>query len=154
MNEQLLESLNNLISNPYTLIFLGLIFPFILLFIRRFYPEDLRRRMEKEEDCTLKLQQKPQMTLARKVLLFGGLVIAVISFIVSHYVFPTIKDLFINLLLVGIMPMVIWVLYVDYKLGKDKNCNDVVVGYKFMKWFGIFSLIVFVILSVIVVINE
>ena len=110
--------------------------------------------MEKEEDCTLKLQQKPQMTLARKVLLFGGLVIAVISFIVSHYVFPTIKDLFINLLLVGIMPMVIWVLYVDYKLGKDKNCNDVVVGYKFMKWFGIFSLIVFVILSVIVVINE
>jgi len=145
MSEQALERLENLITNPYAWLLFAFIMSlsYILKFLRRFYPESVRQKMEKEEACTFEHQQKPQMIFVRKVVTFSFLPIIFISLIVSHYFFPMIKGLFVYLLLVGMIPIAIWAMYVEYKISKDENSNDVIVGYKYLKFPNIILTVAF-----------
>lgn len=159
MNELQWERFENLVSDPYTWVFFIFIMSlsYILQYLRRFYPKSLREKMEKEEACNLEYQKKPEMKLVRKIILFGLLFSIIISYLITYNLLQNLGnkiETFRNILLGIYIPIILTTLFYEYKTTKDKNCNDVIVGYKFIKWVGMFLLVTFVILSVIVVINE
>ena len=142
---------------------LGVIFifiislPVILQYIRRFYPKSLREKMEIEEACTLEVNQKPEMKRMRKIVFIGFVLSGIISYLLAYYFLPVIQTkfkMFINIFVGSIGLVAGYAMLSEYKTNKDENCNEKIVGYKFMKWFGIFSFIGFCILTIIVVWNE
>ena len=142
---------------------LGVIFifiislPVILQYIRRFYPKSLREKMEIEEACTLEVNQKLEMKRMRKIVFIGFVLSGIISYLLAYYFLPVIQTkfkMFINIFVGSISLVTVYAMLSEYKINKDENCNEKIVGYKFMKWFGIFSLIGFCILTIIVVWNE
>ena len=135
MSELQLERLTNMINNPYTwiLVVFAMTLPSILKYIRRFYPESLCEKMEKEEACALEYNQKPQIKSYNKLVIFGIYGSIAISYIISYYFFENIENkwnLFIKILsgliLVGLIPIAIY----EFRTRKDKECSDVIVGYK------------------------
>jgi len=139
VSEQALERLSNLASNPYTWILFIFIMslPYILKYLRRFYPEKLRKKMDKEEACTLEYQQKPEMKFVRKIILIGMLSVIFISYFVSFYFLTNLINplaTFRNLFLIGALIVVIIAISFESKIKKDENCNEVVVGYKYLKF--------------------
>lgn len=129
----------------------------ILMYLRRFYPDSVREKMQREEACTLAVNQKPEMKRLRKIVFIGFVLSVVISYILAYYLLPVIQTqfkMFVNIFIGSTSLVAGYSMLSEYKINKDKNCNDKIVGYKFMKWFGIFSLVAYCILIIIFVWNE
>jgi len=146
VNEKQIEMLTNLVNNPYTWLFLGFIvsLAYILQYMRRFYPNHWQEAMAKEEACTLEFQKKPEMKLVRKITLIGFLSMIFISYILSFHLLSDLVnplDTFTKIFLSGAMFIMAISIYYQSKIKKDKNCNDVIVGYKFMKIVGIIEIL-------------
>ncbi|HFD14653.1 MAG TPA: hypothetical protein ENJ34_05035 [Epsilonproteobacteria bacterium] len=161
MNEQQLEMLTSLVTNPYTWVFFICVIslPYILLFIRRFYSKSLREKMEKEEACTLEHRENPKVQLLSKIILISFFVSIFISYLTAYYLFDDIEEKFDTAvsLFWGMMFIVMIISgYFDDKLTKDKNCNDVIVGYKYLKFPNIIltaTVFCFVILGILYLIR-
>ena len=154
MNELQWERFENLVTNPYTWAFFifAMSLPYFLRYIRRFYPEKLQEDMKKEEACTLEYQRKPEIKLIRKIVLFGFLSSLLISYLIVYYLLDNIEnkfklwlDIFLGL---SVMIMIISGV-LEHRVKKDKNCNDVIVGYKFMKIVGIMEILFVVIMGIL-----
>lgn len=133
------ERAMNLLTNPYTwvLFIFVMLLPYILKYIRRFYPESLREKMEKEEACTLEYQENPKVQMLYKIIQASFFISIFVSYLTVYHLFDSIENKFKTAfnLFVGIMSFIVIVgVYFDYKLSKDKNCNDVIVGYKYLKF--------------------
>ncbi len=139
MDDQALERLLNLINNPYTwgLFVFVMALPYILKYMRRWYPKSWQESMAKEEACTLEYQQKPEMKFIRRILSIGLVSVVLISYVLAYYILPNIEyhlKTFRDLFLIGAVIIVILTIYFESKIKKNKNCNDVIVGYKYLKF--------------------
>jgi hypothetical protein len=154
VNELQMERLTNLVTNPYTWLFLvfAMSLGYILQYIRRFYPNHWQEAMAKEEACTLEFQKKPEMKLVRKIIQIGFLSMLFISYILA---FHLLKDLenplttFRNILYSGAMIIAGIAIYFEYKIKKDKSCKDVIVGYKFIKMVGIIEIVFILVMGIL-----
>ena len=154
MNEKQIEMLTNLASNPYTWLFFVFVISvgYILQYMRRFYPKSWQEAMAKEESCTLEFQKKPEMKLVRQIMTIGILSTIFISYIMAFYL---LKDLgnplntFTNILIGGAILIIVISIYYESKIKKDKNCKDVIVGYKFMKIVGIIEILFILVMGVL-----
>ena len=129
----------------------------ILMYVRRFYPDSVREKMQREEACTLEVNQKPEMKRLRKIVFIGLVLSVVISYILAYYLLPVMQTqfkMFVNISIGSTSLVAGYSMLSEYKINKDKNCNDKIVGYKFIKWFSIFSLIGLCIMIIIVAWNE
>jgi len=130
---------------------------YVLKHMRRFYPAKLQEKMAKEEACTLKVNKKPEMKAMRKNVFIGFVLSIIISYIISYYLIASVDNTFRTFtnIFIGLFSLVaIYAMVTEYKINKDKNCNDMIVGYKFMKWVGIFMGLVFVIALIIAIIVD
>lgn len=133
-----MENFIHIWTNPYSWLLIGTIIalPYLLKLMRRLYPESLRKKMEKEEACTLKLYQKPQMRTLRKNMVFAFVISFIASYVVGYHLVEstdplgTSKNIFVLL----IVPIVLYAIVIEYKITKGKSCIDAIVGYKYIKW--------------------
>ena len=138
MNEKQIEMLTNLVSNPYTWLFFAFVISvgYILQYMRRFYPKSWQEAMAKEEACTLEFQKKHEMKLIRKIVLLGFLSSLGISYLIVYYLLENIENKFrlcMDIYLSFSVVIMIIAGVLAHRIKKDKNCNDVIFGYKFMK---------------------
>ena len=159
MNEQQTQMLSNLVTNPYTWIFFGFIIAlsYILQYLRRFYPKHWKEAIAKEEACHLEYRKKPEMKLVRKITNIGFLSILLISYVLSFHLLTDLVnplDTFKNIFLSGAVFIMLISIYYQSKIKQDKNCNNVIVGYKYIKIVGIVEIIIFIILLIIFVLKE
>ena len=139
MSEQQLERLTNLVTNPYTWLFLifAMSLPYLLKYIRRFYPSTLREKMDKEEACTIAHQKKPEMQFVQKILVFGLLFSIVVSYVITYQLLSNLENslrTFQNIFLGIYFPIMLVGLFYEHRIAKNENCNDVIVGYKYLKF--------------------
>ena len=93
--------------------------------------------MEKEEACTLEFNKKPKIKFLNKVMLTGMVSSIVISYLITYHLLSNLENqlsMFINLLGSMILLIVIIISILQSKVKNDKNCNDVIVGYKYLKF--------------------
>jgi len=141
VNEKQIEMLTNLVTNPYAWVFFifTMSLPYTLIFIRRFYPEKLRDKMEKEEACTLKYNQKPEVKLYNNLVLLGMSGSVVISYFISYYLVDNVDDklrLSINIFSGMVLVIIVIIGIYEYitRKDKDKDCSEVIVGYRYLKF--------------------
>jgi len=142
-----MEKLIYLFTNPYTWLFIVLIFvlPSVLIYIRRFYPEKLQQQMAEEEACILEINTKPEMKQMRRNVSIGFVLSLFISLLVAYYYesLEIFKIVFISLMgLVAIYSML-----VEYKINKNKTCNHISVKY-YIAMLAIIFVITFVVILV------
>ncbi len=146
MNEVQWEMLKNLATNPYTWVFLGFIFSigYFMQYMRRFYPKSWQESMAKEEACNLEYHKKPEMKLVRKIINIGFFSMLIISYVLSFHLLTDLVnplDTFKNIFLSGAVFIMLISIYYQSKIKKDNNCNNVIVGYKFIKIIGIIEIV-------------
>ena len=146
MSEYQFIMLTNILTDPYTWLVLGFIISvgYILRYIRRLYPKSLQEAMEKEEACTLRYQKNPEIKLIRKIINMGLLSMLFISYILSFHVLTDLVNplyTFMNIFLSGAVLIIVIGDYYKGKIKKDKSCNNVIVGYKFIKIVGIIEIL-------------
>ena len=143
-----MEKLKYLFTNPYTWLFFAFILslPYILTYMRRFYPKELQKQMEKEEACTLKRNQKPEMKTMLKNVRLGSLFAFLISVLIA-YSSENSLEVFKTFFLIIMMPIFIYAMAMEYKINKNKNCNHVSVKYMLVM-FAIIVLIAFIVVLV------
>jgi len=154
VNELQIERLTNLLTNPYTwlLFTFTMLLPYILKFIRRFYPKSWQEAMAKEEACTLEFHKKPEMKLVRRIITIGILSTIFFSYILVFHFLKNLENplnTFRNIFLSSAMFIVAISIYYESKIKKDKNCNDVIVGYKFMKIVGIIEILFILVMGIL-----
>ena len=154
MNEQQTQMLSNLVTNPYTWIFFGFIIAlsYILQYLRRFYPKSWKKAMAKEEACHLEYRKKPEMKLVRKIINIGLLSMLLISYVFSFHLLTDLVNplnTFTFIFYAGAMLVIAVSIYYQSKIKKDKNCNDVIVGYKFMKIVGIIEILFILVVGIL-----
>jgi hypothetical protein len=154
VNELQWERLENLVTNPYTwvLFVFAMSLPYVLKFSRRFYPKKLQEKMKKEEACTLEFNQKPKIKFLNKVMVTGMASSIVISYLITYHLLSNVEkqlSMFVNLLASMILLIVIIIAFLQSKVKNDKNCNDVVVGYKFIKIVGIIEIIFIFVMGIL-----
>ena len=143
-----MEKLKYLFTNPYTWLFFAFILslPYVLTYMRRFYPKELQKQMEKEEACTLKRNQKPEMKTMLKNVRLGSLFAFLISVLIA-YSSENSLEVFKTFFLIIMMPIFIYAMAMEYKINKNKNCNHVSVKYMLVM-FAIIVLIAFIVVLV------
>ena len=146
MNERLL----NLITNPYTWAFIvfTMALPYILQYMRRFYPEKLRKQMEKEEACTLEKQQKPEMRRVRKYMFIGFFFSALLTICLPYY-FEIEKRNIRWIFIISMTPITLYVMLVEHRISKGKNCLQFYDKKQYLQLLGIFVVITTVIVIII-----
>jgi len=155
-----MEKLNYLLTSSYIWLFILFSFslPYLLKYMRQLYPEHVRKKMELEEACQLEYNQHPKIKRIRKYLTFSILFFIILSYIISYYLLsPSERTFqkFANLFICFSMPIVIYFGVVEYSVYKEgKNCKEVIVGYKFMKWLGILEVLIIVSLMIFLGIKE
>ena len=143
-----MEKLKYLFTNPYTWLFFAFILslPYVLTYMRRFYPKELQKQMEKEEACTLKRNQKPEMKTMLKNVRLGSLFAFLISVLIA-YSSENSLEVFKTFFMIIMMPIFIYAMAMEYKINKNKNCNHVSVKYMLVM-FAIIVLIAFIVVLV------
>jgi len=139
VNELQWERFENFVTNPYTwLLFVFTVsLPYILRYIRRFYPEKLQENMKKEEACALEFNQKPKIKFLNKVMTTGMISSVVISYLITYHLLSNLENklsMFVNLFASMILLIVLIISILQSKVKNDKDCNDVIVGYKYLKF--------------------
>jgi len=144
------NTFENLITNPYTWLFIifTMALPYILQYMRRFYPEKLRKQMEKEEACTLELQQKPEMKRTGKYLAIGFFV-AIILTICIYYTFDIAKKHIGVIYTIFLSPTFIYVGVLQHKIKKGKNCLQFYDKKEYLQLVGIFVVITAIIVTIV-----
>jgi len=142
-----MEKLKYFLTNPYTWLFIIFIFslPYILKYMRHFYPEKLQEQMAEEEVCTLEKSKKPEMKRLQKIFQIGTLFSFFVTLLVAYYYqsLEVTKTVFISLMsLVAIYGTV-----TEYKINKDKTCSHVSVKY-YIAMLAIVLVIAFVVILV------
>ena len=86
MNELQMERLTNLVTNPYTwlLFAFAISLPYILKYLRRFYPDNVRKKMEKEEACMIENNAKPKVKQLNRIFLLSMFTIPTLFFSVLY----------------------------------------------------------------------
>jgi len=123
MNEQALENLKYLLTNPYIWLFIIFIIclPYILRYMRQFLPKNLQEQMAKEEACTLKVNEKPEMKRMRKNMTIGIFISFVTSILISYFSEDSLHTFrIIFMCMMGIIAL--YSMVVDYKVNKGRNC--------------------------------
>ena len=142
-----MEDLKYLFSNPYVWLFIIFSFslPYILKYIRRFYPEKLQQQMAKEEVCILEKSKKPEMKHLQKIFQIGTLFSFFVTLLVAYYYqsLEVTKTVFISL----VSLIAIYVTVSEYKIKKDKTCSHISVKY-YIVMFVIICIITFVLATV------
>ena len=129
-----MEKLKYLFANPYAWLFFAFIFtlPYLLKYMRRFYSEELQKKMKKEEVCIMEFQQKPEMKRMRKIVFIGFVLSVSVSYIISYILMDTSCDttrIFINIFLVLATPIMIYAIVVEYKYDTiDSALTDIFQG--------------------------
>ena len=143
-----MEKLKYLLTNPYSWLLFAFILslPYVLTYMRRFYPKELQKQMEKEEACTLKRNEKPEMKTMLKNVRLGSLFAFLISLIIAYFAENSL-EVFKTLFMIIMMPIVIYAMVMDYKINKNKNCNHVSVKYMLVM-FAIIVLIAFIVILI------
>ena len=153
-----MEQLKLLLTNPYSWLLIGVVvgLPFLLKLMRRLYPESLRKRMEEEEACTLKLYQNPKIKRLRKGLFLALSVSIGISYAIGYHLIDSSNPLRTSLKVFYPL-MITAALYIgvaEYKITKGKNCNDVIVGFRYIKWAGIVVAVIIAMTLIIIGMKE
>ena len=153
-----MEKLTYMFANPYSWLFISVVvgLPFLLKLMRHLYPETLRKRMEEEEACILELYQNPKLKRLRKGLFLALGVSIGVSYVAGYHFIDSPNPLRTSLN-VFYPIMILAALYlgvVEYKITKGKNCNDVIVGYKYLKRIAITEAAIIVVLMLITVVKE
>jgi len=154
VNEQQTQMLTNLVTNPYTWLFFVFIIalPYVLQYLRRFYSKSWQKAMAKEEACRLEHHKKPEMKLVRKIINIGFLSMLFVSYVLSFHLLTDLVNplkTFTYIFFGGAMLIMAVSIYYESKIKKDKNCNDVIVGYRFMKIVGIMEVLFIVIAGIL-----
>lgn len=150
MNEQALQHLKYLLTNPY--IWLLLIFticlPYILRYMRRFYPKKLQEQMAKEEACNLELHQKPEMQRTRKNMMVGIFISFVTSLAISYFSENSLSTFAI----VFVSMMGALALYggiVEHRESKGKKCLEIYDKRELLTQIGIYGGLVVLLIFII-----
>jgi len=146
MNERLL----NLITNPYTWVILVFIMalPYLLNYMRRFYPEKLRKQMEKEEACTLELQQKLEMKRMRKYITIGFIFSALLTVCIAYY-FEIERGNISWIFIISMTPITFYAMIVEHRISKGKKCLQFYDKKEFFILVGIFVVVTSIIVTII-----
>jgi len=151
-----MEKLIYLFSNPYTWLFIIFTFslPYILKYMRRFYPKKLQQQMAEEEACILEINTKPEMKAMRKNVFIGFVLSIIISYIISYYLIASVDNTlrtFTNIF-IGLSSLVaIYAMVTEYKINKDKkNCSDIYDKREFFTQIGIYGSLVVLLIFIIV----
>ena len=139
MNELQWERFENLVTNPYTwvLFIFTMFLPYILKYIRRFYPKKLQEKMNKEEACTLEFNQQPKIKFLNKVMTTGMISSVVISYLITYHLLSNLENklsMFIDLFGSMLLSIALIISILQSKVKNNKDCNDVIVGYKYLKF--------------------
>lgn len=150
MNEQAMQHLKYLLTNPYTWLFLifTICLPYILKYMRRFYPRKLQEQMEKEEACNLELYQKLEMQRTRKNMIAGIFISFGISVVISYFsenILSTFEIVFVSMMGVVVLYSVI----VDYRINKGKNCLKIYDKRELLTQIGIYGGLVVLLIFII-----
>jgi len=151
--EQQLERLTNLVTNPYAWIFFTFLIslPYILKFVRRCYSKNLQESMEKEESCTLEFQKSKERKSIRNFTLIGFFSLVIVSYIFIYQLLD-IHHKFEVFMMISFSIMIFFALFrmlKEFQVLKKKNCNDVIVGYQYVRIIGILISIILIVMLIL-----
>ena len=151
MNEQTLENLKYLLTNPYTWLFIifTMCLPYILQYMRQFFSKKLQEQMAKEEACTLKVHEKPEMKRMRKNVTIGIFISFVASVLISYFSEDSLHTFrIIFMYMMGIVAL--YSMVVDYKVNKGRNCLKIYNKSELMTQVSIYAGLVVLLVLIIV----
>jgi heme/copper-type cytochrome/quinol oxidase subunit 4 len=148
----MVQQLERLTTNPYAWVFFGFIIllPYILKFLRRFYPKHWQEVMQKEASCILEFQKSKERKSIRNFTLIGFFLSVMVSYVFIYLVLD-IHYKFEVFIITIFLIMVIFALFrmiKEYQVLKKKNCNNVIIGYKYVKIIGILIIIALIVMLI------
>lgn len=151
MNEQALQHLKYLLTNPYTwlLLIFTICVPYVLKYMRRFYSKKLQEQIKKEEACNLELHQKPEMQRTRKNMMVGTFISFGVSVAISYFsenFLGTFEIIFVSM--IGIVALYGGI--VEYRVSKGKKCLKIYDKRELLTQIGIYGGLVVLLIFVII----
>ena len=145
-----INTFENLITNPYTWAFIvfTMALPYLVIYMRRFYPEKLRKQMEKEEACTLELQQKPEMKRVRKYVIIGFIFSVLLTVCIAYY-FEIEKRNISLIFIISIIPITLYAMIVEQRISKGKKCLQFYDKKEYLQLVGIFVVMIVIIVTIV-----
>ena len=153
-----MEKLKYLLANPYAWLLFAFILslPYVLTYMRRFYPKELQKKMEKEDACMLEATQRPEMKTIRRNALVGIVLSVGISYIISYHLMELSCDslkTFLNIFSALISFVVVYMIVAEHKINKgkkDKNCSKIYTKREIIMQIGIYGGLVVLLFAIIV----
>jgi len=117
--------------------------------MRQFFPKKLQEQMAKEEACTLKVHEKPEMKRMRKNVTIGIFISFVVSVLISYFSENSLHTFrIIFMYMMGIVAL--YSMVVDYKVNKGRNCLKIYNKSELMTQISIYAGLVVLLVLIIV----
>jgi len=153
MNTQAVEHFKTIFTNPYTWMMFAFILtlPYLLKYMRRFFPKKLQKKIEKEEACDLEYRQQPEIVRLRKKLIIGIIISLIVSAFISYLIEESWR-IFTYIFASMITIVVLYAVIVEYILSKNKyiNCLKIYNKREILILIGIYGGLIFLFTTILV----